>query len=244
MTIDTRNLRIRLYSDQNLEQMAAQLRQSGMPPVEEILLARRLAPGLMEIVVVDSAESASLVNRSELDGAAPETFFGQAVEMSLAEQHYSLQEEFEGVKYTVVGGEHRYVSSHIHALRRYLDPQAASFGALVSFPLPEYVLIHVISEEMNVILAAEALAKVTAAFYNKGAKAISPQLYWWRPSGYEALPERDAHATGQVPLLEPIDIQIDYEDYKEGTAPSVILRTQASADLIERYAGAKLRPKA
>ncbi|MBS2539490.1 hypothetical protein KGQ20_42780 [Catenulispora sp. NF23] len=229
MTIDTQYLRLRLYSDENLDEMLAQARQAGMPPVEEVLLARRLAPGLTEIVALDSAESASLVNRSELDGAAPEAFFGQAVELSLGERHYSSQEEFGGVKFTVVGGEHRYVSSHIHALRRYADPATARFGALVAFPLPEYVLIHVVSPETHVIAAIDGLGSVAANLYEKGAKAISPRLYWWRPGQYEALPERDAHYSGQVPALAPI--QLDFDEQER----SVTARTPATSELIELW---------
>ncbi|MEV0387115.1 hypothetical protein [Nonomuraea sp. NPDC050643] len=191
------NLRVRLYTDDALGAM------------RDALVTRPLAPGLIETVVVDYPDSIMPLERSRLGGLTEDAVFGTALAHSLEEPHYADTDTVQGVQVTHVGGTHLFVGVHAHALLRHTG--RAPYGALVSFPLPEYVLVHVIGE-VHLFAAMETVQDLSRRLFESGEKGISPQLYWWRPGAYEELPEEAALGGGHVPDLRPVGIQVDHED--------------------------------
>jgi hypothetical protein len=194
-------LRLRIYDEQAF---------AGM---DDVLLTRPLAPGLVESVVLDMPDYLRPINRSEIAGTSESEVFGTAVAQSIdREPHYTKHLAMDGVSFLTIGGTHRYVGAHIHVLARHLGRSLPPSGALVTFPLPEYVMIHVIRGEVDLFAAIEVMQRVGYEFFSEGDKAISPQLYWWRPGAYEQLPEKKALAGGQVPDLRPVGIKVDHRE--------------------------------
>ncbi|MFB4313650.1 hypothetical protein [Actinomadura sp. 21ATH] len=179
-------LRVRIYTEEDL---------NATPGMREALVNRPLAPGLLETVVVDYPDSIMPLNRSSL-GARPEAeIFAAAVRASIEkEPHYVKTDEIWDVPITHIGETHRYIGAHVHALPRHLGP--APYGALVSFPIPEYVVFHEIGDT-HLFAAMEAMQALTRTHFDKGEKALTPQVYWYRPG-----PGLD---------LRPVGIQVDHE---------------------------------
>ncbi|MCO6004250.1 hypothetical protein NE236_04590 [Actinoallomurus purpureus] len=225
-----------------LGRYAAQQRAGGMPSPESLrtriytdeaigdmrdgVVARRLAPGLLETVVIDHPDMMTVLNRADLGDADENRVFGTALANSIgAEPHYAESDDVQGVPVTHIGGTHRYVGAHVHVLGRHVDPSRAPYGALVSFPVPEYVIVHVIEDDVHLFGAMEVMQALTEHQFERGEKSISPQVYWWRPGPYERLPEEEALAGGGVPDLRPVGIEIDHEDktVTSGTADTAEL---------------------
>ncbi|MGW6278279.1 hypothetical protein [Kribbella sp. NPDC055071] len=212
------NLRLRVY------------REDAFPAeVWPHLLTRPLAPGLVQAVVRDFPDKLMPVNRIDLDGADENVVFGRAAALSLGEESYVQEQEAMALPMRVIGGTHRYVGSHLQVLRRYVDPATAPYGALIALPLPEYVFIHVISPETHVILAIDSLQSVSQEFFGGGDHPITPQVYWWRPGAYEALPEEQALVSGQVPDLQPVAVEIQRDPV------TVNVLNEQTNDLIQRW---------
>ncbi|MFB6726133.1 hypothetical protein ACFCV3_38535 [Kribbella sp. NPDC056345] len=179
------------------------------PDALPFLVTRPFAAGLIEAVVLDYPDSIRLLNRSELGDLHPTELFSNAIYTSIHEEEsYVESMEYAGVPYRAIGGTHRYISSHLHALNRYVDVEATPYGALVSIPLPEYVFVHAIGRDTNVASALVVLQQVTETFFDEGERAISPQLYWWRPGAdkYTQVP------SGRVPELRPVGARLNPSD--------------------------------
>ncbi|GLW63972.1 hypothetical protein Arub01_22160 [Actinomadura rubrobrunea] len=182
--------------------------------VRDALVVRPLASGLLETVVVDYPDSIVPLQKSALDGRSVDEAFAEALARSVdGEPHHIMTRELYGVPLTHIGGEHRYVGAHVHVLKRYVHPDKAPHGALVAFPIPELLLVHPLGKA-PVFAAMEAAQALAARHVEVGEKAISPQLYWWRPGAYEELDERAALASGGVPDLRPVRAEVDEENAK------------------------------
>lgn len=193
------NLRMRLYTEEALGQM------------REALVTRPLAPGLLETVVVDYPDSIMPLNRADIGNTPENGVFGTALALSIGkEPHYAQMNDVGGVPVMHIGGTHRYVSAHVHVLSRHVFANIAPYGALVSFPVPEYVIVHSIGNP-HLFIAMEAVQTLTRRHFEVGEKAVSPQVYWWRPGPHEQLPEEAALHSGLVPDLRPVGIQIDQQ---------------------------------
>ncbi|MEV0401768.1 hypothetical protein [Actinoallomurus sp. NPDC050550] len=234
------------FADQTatvLGQYAAQQPAGGMPPADNLRLriytddalgdmrdgvvARPLAPGLLETVVVDHPDMMVVLSRADLGGADENQVFAAALSNSIGtEAHYAQTDDVQGVPVTHIGGTHRYVGAHVHVLRRHVEK--APYGALVSFPVPEYVVMHVIGD-VHLFSAMEIMQALSRHQFEAGEKAISPQVYWWRPGPYEQLPEAEALAGGGVPDLRPVGIEVDHEE------KSVTPLTAGTGELVELW---------
>ncbi|GAA4105964.1 hypothetical protein [Actinomadura miaoliensis] len=212
------DLRVRIYTEDALPQ-----------EVWDTLVVRPLAPGLLESVVVDYPDSISPLQKSALGGTSADEAFARALARSVdGEPHHIMTRELYGVPLTHISGEHRYVGAHMHVLKRYVDPAASPHGALVAFPIPELLLVHPIGQT-QIFSALEAVQALAARHVEVGEKALTPEVYWWRPGAYEALDEAAALAGGGVPDLRPVRVEIDKEN-----ARASLLSDEAFADLVRR----------
>ncbi|WP_433333655.1 hypothetical protein [Spirillospora sp. CA-294931] len=194
------SLRLRLYTEDALT-----------PDMRAALVTRPLAPGLVETVVVDYPDSIMPLNRTSL-GTVPEAqVFDAAIKASLEkEPHYTQRDDIQGVPIMHIGETHRYIGAHIHVLPRYLGP--APHGALVSFPIPEYVVVHELGPT-HVFTALDVMQHLARTHVAQGQRALTSQLYWWRPN----------HP------LHPVGIEMDH------TTKSVHSQTPATNDLIDHW---------
>ncbi|MEV0627503.1 hypothetical protein [Nonomuraea wenchangensis] len=209
------SLRIRLYTEQAL---------ADPPGLLAALATRPLAPGLVETVVMDLPDSIVPLNRSDLGHRTENEVFGAALRASIhREPHYVETQQLWGVPITHIGQTHRYVGAHAHVLQRHL--RHAGLGALVSFPVPEYVLVHVIGD-VHLVAAMETMQSLSRTHVEQGEHPLTPQVYWWRPGAHEDLPEEQALGSGLVPDLRPVEIEVDHEER------SVTPRTAAAEELL------------
>ncbi|MFI6737874.1 hypothetical protein ACIBI9_33550 [Nonomuraea sp. NPDC050451] len=212
--VDSEALRIRIYSEAAL---------ADPPGLRDSLVTRPLAPGLVETVVIDLPDSIMSLGRERLGGLTENQVFGAALHASLhREPHYTKVEEVMGVPVTFIGETQRYIGCHVHVLSRYVGP--ARHGALVSFPLPEYLLVHEIGD-VHVIAAMESMQAVTRTLIEQGEKGISSQVYWWRPGQDEPAALDD----GGVPDLRPVEVEVDHQE------KSITPRTAETQELIELW---------
>ncbi len=188
----TGGLRVRLYP------------VSAFPEgVLDSLVAREIAPGLWQTLVVDSPDSLQPLPRSthERSGRPDAEVFEEAVAASVNETVEVSEHEIDGVRLVHVGGRHPYVAAHAHALERYLGE--APHGALVVFPVPEVLIAHPLGQG-HPIVAMDNMRQIAERFVADGDKPISAQLYWWHPRSRSL-------AQGTPPELRPVGADIDHE---------------------------------
>lgn len=219
------SLRVRLYPESALDER-----------MRAALVTRPLAPGLLETVVADLPDSIVPLNRADLGDVPEHEAFGAALARSIeAEPHYVQATDVDGVKIAHIGEQHRYIGAHAHVLRRHF-PGPLPFGALVAFPLPEYVAVHEIGSDQHLVLALKTMQEVAARLAGNGERPISPQLYWWRPGEYERMEERAGFYSGRVPDLRPVGVQI--EQGEDGRL-TVGLVGDATAELVQGWEAAR-----
>jgi hypothetical protein len=172
------NLRLRLYPEEML-----------IEPVRGGVVTRELAPGLWETVAIDRPDSVQPLPRDDSDD--PEELFRVAIGNAVADEFTLTWFDLGDARVLHIGGDHPYIAAHVHVLGRYLDPLPTD-GALVSFPLPEVVLVHPIGG-VHPIEGLAQLQEGTRQLVEGGHKAISPQVFWWVPSAGERPDLRPVH---------------------------------------------------
>ncbi|TDC26286.1 hypothetical protein [Kribbella albertanoniae] len=175
------NLRLRLYPDDVFP-----------ADVLPFMLTRPVAPGLIESVVMDYPDSMRPINRTEVAGTPEAKVFDHALASSLRyEKSYVDHQPLDGVPCTVFRGTHFYATAHVHRIGECVG----RYGALVSVPLPQYVLVHTITSEDHLVAALKVLQDYAYHLYQDGDAPITPQLYWQPPN---------------TPLtLHPVGVRID-----------------------------------
>ncbi|QUX31155.1 hypothetical protein KGD83_12060 [Nocardiopsis akebiae] len=170
----------------------------------ESLLAREVAPGLWQTVVVDAADSLRPLPRQvhERSGRPDGEVFAEAVAASVAETVEVSERELDGAHIVHIGGRHPYAAAHAHALDRYLGD--LPHGALVAFPVPEVLLAHPLGQG-HPIAALDHMQQIAERFTADGDKPVSAQLYWWHPGS-------GSREQGTPPDLRPVGARIDHEN--------------------------------
>ncbi|MFI0452699.1 hypothetical protein [Actinomadura sp. 6N118] len=218
--IEAGTLRVRLYPEDAFAQP---------PGLREAMLIRPLAQGLVQAVVEDLPDSIRPVNRADLGGIPENEAFGVGLRAAIEkEDHYTERKEVRGVPMMYVGGQHRYVGAHIHVLSRHV--RHGRVGALVAFPLPEYIFVHEIGETV-IFQAMATMQDLARTFAEDGEKPISSQLYWWRPGGYEQHPEQQALSSGQIPDLRAVGVDMEHN----GNQVNVKTHNDTTLELIDLW---------
>ncbi|TQN32851.1 hypothetical protein FHX37_2836 [Haloactinospora alba] len=181
------------------------------PEARETVVSRELAPDVAETLAVDYPEHTQLLERDAVRGrdVSDADLFRLALQHSTEEPFEVTTRDPHGVPLIHLGGQHRYMASHVHVLGRYLDAESASQGALVALPLPELVLVHPLLTTEPVV-ATEVMQRIAAEMV-QGDKPITSQVYWWRPRDYERLGQRQVLEPGHTPWLEPVRVGLDRE---------------------------------
>ncbi|MEU0546059.1 hypothetical protein [Nocardia sp. NPDC005978] len=224
------NLRIRIYTDEYMNQVATlgdlRVRRG------DALLTRRLAPGLMETVVIDTPDSIRTLNRQEVKGRDPNAVFGAAIRNSLAEDHFRVFEHSYGpVTVLALEAGHRYIGAHAHMLSRYVNPATARLGALVSFPTPEVVVVYEIGPVLSIATTTALVYWIAKQYMTQSEHQLLLRLYWWRPGAYEELGDRGP-LSGGGPDLRELRFDVDFR------ADTIRAQTAETGELLELWRNA------
>jgi hypothetical protein len=192
-------VRLRLYPEEML-----------VEPMRSGVVTRELAPDLWETVAVDRPDSVQPLPRSDPDdpdAAATAELYRVAVGNAVEDEFTSTWFDIADARVLHIGGEHPYMAAHVHVLSRYLDAPFTD-GALVSFPLPEVVVVHPIGG-IHPVKGLATMQQVTGRLVDDGHKAISRQVFWWVPSELErAQPGRDVEL-GHRPDLRAVNVDMN-----------------------------------
>lgn len=171
--------------------------------VLEQLVAREIAPGLWQTVVIDSPESLQPLSRvtHEESGRHEGEVFTEAVASALEEPVEVSEHELSGARIVHLGARHPYVAAQAHALDRFVGE--APHGLLVAFPVPEVILAHPLGQG-HPIAGMDHLGQLAQRFVDDAEKPISPQLYWWHPGSR-------GRAQGDPLDLRPVGMDLDHE---------------------------------
>ncbi|KAB2344336.1 hypothetical protein [Actinomadura rudentiformis] len=160
-------LRTRLYADDF---------QAG--PGE--IVRRPVAPGLIEILVIDRPTSLMLV-RADMASAWPvstDEAFRAAHDNVRRDGPLEIESElFDGVRLSTLHGETAYVTAHAVWVGDY--PVTGPEGVLVTVPVQG--VIHAVPiRGMDVLNAMDLLIKIAWSGYREGPRSVSPNVYWWQ----------------------------------------------------------------
>lgn len=177
----------------DLERVAGLLRVRLYPaaldtgPVEPV--ARPVAEGVQEILVIDTPTTVMTVNRKTAgDWAVSDAdLFARARGNVRADGPLEVTAEpVDGTRLSALHGDTEYVSAHALWAQDY--PVTGSAGSLVAVPVEGVVFAHPLEPDPAVTLPGmSALVRRAWAAYADGPRAISPHIYRSGPDGALAL---------------------------------------------------------
>jgi hypothetical protein len=199
------------------------------------LMVRDIAPDLLQMVMIDEPDGAfSGLDRGRL-AAGDQDVFAAAVSRSIAGEHTVAAREFAYGKLTYVQTQRPDAAAHLHVLARHVRPAEFPHGALVSFPVADYLLMYPLGQAHPLETMSD-MNNATGQIGEKALRAITDQLYWWRPGSYEHLPESDALRSGRFPDLRPVGMTMSEKNPQTG-AVDVQLTTPATSELFSLFGG-------
>ncbi|MFD0850736.1 hypothetical protein ACFQ07_00625 [Actinomadura adrarensis] len=139
-----------------------------------------MAPGLVELLVVDKPTSLLIVGVAVAGewGLETDDLFRIARENVRSDGPLEMEDgDFGGVRLCSLGGETAYVTAHALWVGDY--PVTGSHGALVAVPA-QGVLHACPVHDRDVSDAMNMLIRLAWAGYQEGPRSISPNVYWWR----------------------------------------------------------------
>ncbi|MEW2353970.1 hypothetical protein [Spirillospora sp. NPDC029432] len=143
-------------------------------------LRRPVAPGLVEVLVVDKPTAMMIVN-TDLPGKwgmAADELFAVAEENVRRDGPLELvDDDYGGVRLFSLGGDYAYATAHALWAGDY--PVTGPYGALVVVPAQGVVhAVPVHGEE--VVAAMNLLVRIGWGGFRQGPRSITPNVYWWR----------------------------------------------------------------
>ncbi|MFC9976410.1 hypothetical protein ACFVH6_36495 [Spirillospora sp. NPDC127200] len=153
-----------------------------------VLVARPFAPGLIEVVVVDTPTTVRTVTLEEMDRwpVSGDALFmlGRANVRGDGVLDHDEQ-DLGGVRVSVLSGWTFYAVTHLTWLEEYLP--IGPYGALVIAPNRSLIVAHALepaadarSRYRSAVAAATELQAHAHQGYEEGPGSLSPHLYWWR----------------------------------------------------------------
>ncbi|MFG2000797.1 hypothetical protein ACGFNU_16795 [Spirillospora sp. NPDC048911] len=144
------------------------------------IVRRPVAPGLIEILVVDRPTSLMLV-RADMAAAWPvsaDEAFRAAYDNVRRDGPLEVESElFDGVRLSTLHGETAYVTAHAVWVGDY--PVTGPEGVLVTVPVQGVIHAAPI-RGMDVLNAMDLLIKIAWSGYQEGPRSVSPNVYWWQ----------------------------------------------------------------
>ncbi|MFE0422523.1 hypothetical protein [Streptomyces sp. NPDC058953] len=192
-TLSTEQIRAQLYP--------RVLGAEGFDP-ENFHYARRIAPGLYEIIALDLPESVMMLTDDALAPLGDLPYLRQQALYNLRglplEGHETVKGG-DGLRFEVVIGDSFYTASRVLTLesvvREVTGETLSSDGALVAFPFRHQLAFHVI-RDAGLIPALNAMTSFAASGFADTPGAISPYVYWWRDGTLTQLSDHDEDGEG------------------------------------------------
>lgn len=147
------------------------------------------APGVRQVVVVDTPQTVQVVPPAALEEFAP---LGPWFDRGLANlraqldtEQYELEEvTHEDASFSCLLGDSVYTASLALLLpdvvRRYAARPATEKGVLFAVPYRHQLAFHVIEEPQAALNALLVLPQFAAAGFLEGSGPVSPSVFWWR----------------------------------------------------------------
>ncbi|MFD0690449.1 hypothetical protein [Actinomadura fibrosa] len=172
--------------------LAQHLLRTRIYPAEAdngVLAARPFAPGLIEVVVVDTPTTVRTVTNEEMDGwpVSGDALFMLGRANVRGDGPLQLDEQdLGGVRVSVLHGWTFYAVTHLAWLEEYLP--IGPYGALVIAPNRSLIVAHALriadgnprARYRAAVAAATELHAQAHRAYEEGPGSLSPHLYWWR----------------------------------------------------------------
>jgi hypothetical protein len=194
-------------------------------------MVRDVAPGLLQMVMTDDPDGGFAgLDRGRL-AADERDVFAAAISRSIAGEHSLDKHDLAYGKLAYIETRRPDAAAHAHVLARYVKPAEFPHGALVSFPAADSVLIYPLGQAHPLETMSD-MNNATNDIREKAKRAITDQIYWWRPGSYEHLPESDALRSGQMPVLRPVGMTMTKRD--AGTT-DVHLTTPETGELFSLF---------
>ncbi|MCD0453382.1 hypothetical protein LO762_30000 [Actinocorallia sp. API 0066] len=186
--------------------LARHLLRTRVYPAEAdngMLAARPFAPGLIEVVVVDTPTTVRTVTREEM--AAWPAPMNELFALGRDGVHSDgpLQRELhevDGMPVHLLHGWTFYAATHLAWLEQYLE--LGTRGALVAVPNRSTVIAFPLGQDVGpgaALRAAAGLKEHTRAAYEEGPGSLSPALFWWRDGDLALLETRGEGADIVLP---------------------------------------------
>ena len=172
--------------------LAQHLLRTRIYPAEAdngVLAARPFAPGLIEVVVVDTPTSVRTVSTEEMNGwpVSGDALFmlGRANVRGDGPLQVDDQ-DLGGVRVSVLHGWTFYAVTHLAWLEEYLP--IGPYGALVIAPNRSLIVAHPLrinegcprARYRAAVAAVNELQAQAHRAYEEGPGSLTPHLYWWR----------------------------------------------------------------
>jgi hypothetical protein len=172
--------------------LAQHLLRTRIYPAEAdngVLAARPFAPGLIEVVVVDTPTTVRTVTTEEMHGwpvSGDALFMLGRANVRADGQLQIDDDEIGDVRVAVLHGWTFYAATHLAWLEEYLP--IGPYGALVVAPNRSQIIAHPLrpagsnprSRYRAAVNAARELQVHAHRAYEDGPGSLSPHLYWWR----------------------------------------------------------------
>ena len=160
-------------------------------PAEDVLpsmsYARAVAPGLAEVLNLDLPATVAYFTDEHVSGFGYSALREAGLSNLKAvpvDKHETLRHN--GGTIEVLLGESLFTASLLlvleHVLDRYGLRADPDLGVFVGVPTRHQLDFHVVADA-SAIPSLNTLAAFTAAGYRDAAGVVSPDVYWWRPSG-------------------------------------------------------------
>jgi hypothetical protein len=160
-------------------------------PAEDVLpgmsYARPVAPDLAEVLNLDLPATVAYFSDEHVASLGYDMLHEAGLSnLSTVpiDEHQTLEQN--GAKVEVLLGQSMFTASLLlvleHVLDRYGLKADPHLGAFVGVPNRHQLDFHVVADA-RAIPSLNMLAAFTAAGYRDSAGVVSPNVYWWRPSG-------------------------------------------------------------
>ena len=165
-----------------------------------------LAAGLVEALVAEIGGAVASVPRTAAEtwGVPADELLREGRERVLAGSVPDRRElDLDGVPVVTLESTGPFTATHVHRLGAYVDVPAA--GALVAMPTRHLVLAAPLRTREQAIDAAQLLLVNADRIWTAGPGALSPDLFWWRPSGLVHLPGTPTSLSPPLEFVQVLD---------------------------------------
>lgn len=185
--------------------LRARLYTEGAVLTEDVV-ARRLAEGLVEVLVADVGGAVRMVPPEVVRGWGdePDRLLDLARGQVLAGDPPGRREvDLGGVEVVALESPSAFAATHVHALSAYVaTPQA---GLLVALPTRHLLLAAPLLARDQALDAAQALLVNADLLWREGPGGLSPDLWWWRDGHLVLLPGTPSSLSPPVAFVEVLD---------------------------------------